>query len=599
MSNFRSPNDVRAGLKRTLETFAAEARKLQGDPRDPWAAAVTFNDLLELGVCEPELTKFGEIEAGKPPLPVRLRAPMDILRATQPDFLSSVFQPPAPVNAQISQLLYGVLITWAESPYAMQIYRATENSILSAQYIATVYGTQFTDATADGRHYWYWLRHVTISGVTGPFHEVDGLDIGDVADAPRALVAKFSGEFLEVDWDEPNSGHAIKYYTVKYGDTLDGAVFLQLIQASNLKVKVNWGGLRRFWIAAVDINDQVGQYASVDAFVIVPRPVTITVEVIDNNVLLRWSDATATLPINRYEIRKGASWETGVAVGDNGNGRFAAFFEQAAGIFTYWVVGIDTAGNEGSPRFITATVSQPPDYVMRLDYHTDFSLGEKANLAGDGGRIFVPVKDEIYSAHFTNNGWTTPQQQIDAGYPYFAQPSPSTAYYEETIDYGTLIASTTTVVMTVSSEAVYGAVAMTPMLSVRATPFDPWIDYPGATQIAAADFRYLKFRLDFAAAGGDDLLRIADVSVKLLAKAYTDAGSGMASAADIAGTIVNFNIAFADVQSIQVTPAGTTARIALYDFSDIPNPTSFRVLLYDLGGNRVSGAFSWSAKGVR
>ena len=58
-----------------------------------------------------------------------------------------------------------------------------------------------------------------------------------------------------------------------------------------------------------------------------------------------------------------------------------------------------------------------------------------------------------------------------------------------------------------------------------------------------------------------------------------------------------FNVNFIDVQSITVTPRGTVPRIAIYDFLDAPYPTSFKVLLYDTNGNRVSGPFSWSAKG--
>jgi hypothetical protein len=53
-----------------------------------------------------------------------------------------------------------------------------------------------------------------------------------------------------------------------------------------------------------------------------------------------------------------------------------------------------------------------------------------------------------------------------------------------------------------------------------------------------------------------------------------------------------------DVFSISVTPATTTAVIAVYDFVDVPNPTSFKVLLYNTSGTRVSGNFSWSVRGV-
>ena len=61
---------------------------------------------------------------------------------------------------------------------------------------------------------------------------------------------------------------------------------------------------------------------------------------------------------------------------------------------------------------------------------------------------------------------------------------------------------------------------------------------------------------------------------------------------------MTFNVTFVDVEAINVTPSGTTARIAIYDFVDAPNPTSFKVLLFDTSGNRVSGDFSWQARGT-
>jgi hypothetical protein len=127
---------------------------------------------------------------------------------------------------------------------------------------------------------------------------------------------------------------------------------------------------------------------------------------------------------------------------------------------------------------------------------------------------------------------------------------------------------------------------------------DPWTNYPGQSQIVAGDFRYVKVRLDFSASGGDDLIEISSLNVKLATKLKNDGGDGMANAVDVGGTTVNFTTSFIDVSSITVTPKGTTARIAIYDFVDAPYQTSFKVLLYDTNGNRVSGPFSWSAKGI-
>jgi hypothetical protein len=77
----------------------------------------------------------------------------------------------------------------------------------------------------------------------------------------------------------------------------------------------------------------------------------------------------------------------------------------------------------------------------------------------------------------------------------------------------------------------------------------------------------------------------------------TSAGNATCSATDVGGTTVNFNIPFVDVVSIEVTPKGTSPVIAMYDFTDVPNPTSFKILLFSTSGTRVSGDVSWSVKG--
>jgi hypothetical protein len=60
---------------------------------------------------------------------------------------------------------------------------------------------------------------------------------------------------------------------------------------------------------------------------------------------------------------------------------------------------------------------------------------------------------------------------------------------------------------------------------------------------------------------------------------------------------VNFSASFTSVASITVTPKGTTARIAIYDFAGGVNPTNFKVLLFDTAGTRVTGDVSWAARG--
>ena len=96
---------------------------------------------------------------------------------------------------------------------------------------------------------------------------------------------------------------------------------------------------------------------------------------------------------------------------------------------------------------------------------------------------------------------------------------------------------------------------------------------------------------------GANLIRITGLNVKLSIKLRTDSGAGTANAADSGGTTVSFNIAFIDADTPLVQPGGTSPVIPVVDFADSPNPTTFKVLLFDRNGNRVSGPFSWTARG--
>lgn len=344
------------------------------------------------------------------------------------------------------------------------------------------------------------------------------------------------------------------------------------------------------------MSDGLGQEVSVDIAVVAPSQPTITQQVVDNNVLLKWNDCTQTLPVETYELRRGATWAGATLIGTK-SGRFTSVFETAGGTFTYWLAGIDSAGNYGTPGSVTAVVLQPPDYVLKLDQNSTWSGTKNNALLSDGTLLLGVNLTETYQDHFTTRGWTTPQAQVTAGYAYWIMPSTTSAYYEEIVDYGAVVASSK-VTETLTSTVVAGNFSVTPKLSVRKLTTDPWTDYNGVDSVYATDFRYIKFRYDFSSSGGDDLMLLTELNYRLDSKLRNDFGTGTANAGDTGGTTVNLNINFVDVEAISVTPSGTTPRIAIYDFVDAPNPTSFKVLLFDTSGNRVSGAFSWSARGV-
>lgn len=215
--------------------------------------------------------------------------------------------------------------------------------------------------------------------------------------------------------------------------------------------------------------------------------------------------------------------------------------------------------------------------------------------------IIVPVPLETWAEHFTNRGWSTIQDQIDAGYPLFLQPSASTAVFEDIVDLGVLVTRSTTISVVAPTTALDGSVELTWTLGVSEDGVN-FTDYADTTSVLASGFQYVKVRIDAVGADDTSLIRIGGIRLRIAVQKQRDGGRGIANSADVGGTEVIFNTAFLDVESLTVTakynanyPKGITA---LYDFTDTPNPTSFFVYLFDADtGGRVSGEFSWAAEG--
>jgi predicted phage tail protein len=509
----------------------------------------------------------------------------------------------------------------------------------------------------------WWIKALDTSGSYSTTAISASLTI-TAATAPT-ISGAFSNDSLVLNWTAVTGSLSTAAYEVRYGtvaSTWASATPIGTVQGTTMTIKGAWVGTRRFFIAAIDLNGNYGTAATYDAVITAPSQPTITQQVVDNNVLLQWTDSTQTLPILYYELRRGTTFAGATVIGTK-QGKFTTVFETVAGNFTYWLVGIDSAGNVGTPGSISAQVNQPPDYVLKLNQNSTFT-GTKTNLAAiDVGLLASVDTTETWQSHFTSRSWTTPQDQINAGYSIYALPSQTSGQYFEDIDYGAIVAGSK-VSTTLTANLITGSKTITPSISVRGTTstagtysqttttitvtstahglsagalvyldfttgtatdgsyvvataatntftvtsttstttsgnvsWIKWTVYPGVDSVFATNFQFIRAQYDFASAGGDDLLQITGLNIRLDSKLKNDSGAGTANSADSGGTTVTFTTTFIDVDSISVTPSGTTPVIAIYDFVDVPNPTSFKVLLYNTSGVRVSGAFSWSARG--
>lgn len=366
-----------------------------------------------------------------------------------------------------------------------------------------------------------------------------------------------------LDWDDVTASEfGIDYYEVSYNGSIAATV-----KGNTITLPADWLGERTFTVKTVNVHGNKSSGFSNSIFKAAPNPpVDLKTQVVDNTVMLYWTLPTRTsLPIDHVLIKKGSSWSTATVLGEK-KGEFTTVNESTGGNFTYWLAAVDTEGVESSPVSTTTLVSEPPDFVFHGAFNSDFS-GTKSSASSDGTVLALPVNTtETFQQHFTTRSWNTPQDQVNAGFPVFIQPSGGTGFYEEVFDFGQPLASSR-VMLSITGNIIAGTPIVVPKISLSLNG-STYVDYDGVTDVFGLNFRYVKIKITVTEASNVGLYEIRQLTVTLDAKLKNDAGSVSAISTDAEGTIVNFNKEFIDVQSITLSPSATTPIIPVYDIKD-------------------------------
>lgn len=424
------------------------------------------------------------------------------------------------------------------------------------------------------------------------------------AAAPQVTVS-FDGEQLLLSWEDPASVLPVDRYEV-YENSVSSANLVATLYATVFRTKVLFSA-KTYLVRAIDSAGNPGTARSVPVNIALPSVATLNSEVIDNNVLFRWTAQAGSLPIRTYELRRGSTYASSTLIGLK-DGGFTTVFEapQVQTVYTYWLTAVDTAGNYGAPKSVSATVNQPPDYVLATNFISAFA-GTKSNAALDvDGELVLPVNTtETWTQHFTNRSWAGPSAQVAAGYPYYAQPGNLSGYYEEVLDYGAVLVAmkvTVSFLLQTLGGSLSSSVQITTALD---SGFTSNVQTFSGAQAYAINFRYIKVRITVTATNDQGVGVLSNLTTKLDTKLKTLTGSVYTNASDSGGTTVYLTDdksstgpkTFIDVESITVAAQGTTPLYAIYDFTDTYSPLSFKVLLFNSSGTRVSGTVSYSVRG--
>jgi hypothetical protein len=344
----------------------------------------------------------------------------------------------------------------------------------------------------------------------------------------------------------------------------------------------------------------LGNYSATAEFLIVTVPQigfpVVTNSVIGNSVLLYWTVPSSLWAIAYYNVYKNGILQGRVT------GTFEAVFEPTGGTFTYVVQAVDIVGNLGQPSLgVTVIVSNPADYILHSVLNSTFS-GTKVNCAAKnvGGVDYLLAcinAVESFQDHFINNGWANVQDQIDAGFPLYIEPSEVTASYQEVFDFGTIVQSII-VVLDWSEIAIVGDVSTT---TCTIEVSDDNITYSApvtGTSTFAQSVRYVRFTMNFIGADNKSLSFYSNLRCLLNVHYEQDGGQATLNAGDVGGTAVTFNKAFKSVLSIVLTANSTTPIYITYDFAYPINPLTFQAYAFDAVGARATIDVTWLARGI-
>lgn len=584
-------------------------------------------------------------------------------------------QPPATPSSFVAYIQpFGIQFEWAKVPdLDVKEYEIRLGTVwASATVLARVSAQTYTLNLRTAGSYTALIKAVDTSN---NFSTTERSVVFSIP-APGAPVvsSQLVGDSVVLSWSPSTGAFAIDSYLVKYGNTLATAVTVAQVKALNYSTIGAWLGQRIYHVQAVDVAGNTGTAGQITADLVAPaQPQGFTAEVIDNNVLLRWSPPSVTsLPVARYELRVGATYATSSSLGSV-FGTFAARFEFQAGIYTYYLQTVDTAGNLSVAASLTTTVDEPPDYEFfgqkEFNFLTDNPTVSDVSITA-ANEALLPVANETWDQHFNIRSWTTIDAQVSAGYNYIVHPTDTTASLELQHDFGATIASSCIVDLTFAVTQLVSTVTVTPQISTSLNG-TTWTSYTsGAMRVYATSLRYVK--IVWTASGSNDkalaIIQNAKVSLNVKEGAIsgvdtttpgdTQAGtitvtlsgtavtgvstnftsalvgerifnssgtligtvssvasttsltlSSGAAVAVSAGTfsinlgkkVVNIAGEFADVNAISVTPKYSASYpiLAVYDFVDVSNPTSFTVYTYRADTGVLVGniSFSYSIRG--
>jgi hypothetical protein len=433
-----------------------------------------------------------------------------------------------------------------------------------------------------------------------------------------------------LSWTAPDPIGSTVFYEIRQGADWDSATFVLRTPSLSAALNPLAIGSTQYLIKTLNgLGDECVDTATTTVVVPALGIPVVTAQVIDNNVLLTWTEPSSSFTVDYYEVLK-----DGVVQGEL-SGTFMALFESTAGSYTYGVIAYDIAGNASAEGQVGADVDEPPDFELFSELTPDLTAGSHSSsyYEASDGKIYGPADlTETYQDHFISQGWATPDDQYSGGdsCQLYIQENPLTAVWtSDEMDIGSLL-SNVICNFTYVNETVPTTDAPTWLVEMRLGAAPGGGAFVSGVSQFSASVRYVTVRITITSAGAaprDSMGSFYNAQVAVTVKNVVD-GNNIACVATHTegdageeGTIVKFpnhatypaggaglghgTKTFSDITSITLAPIDTgdpgagQAVTAIYDFVDVANPDYFTILCFDSAGRRVDATVGWKVRGVK
>jgi len=473
----------------------------------------------------------------------------------------------APVPAEESQIKLTGLEDLQE--YALQIRHISKEGQTSA---------------------WVALSNHTVQGKTNPPPDVSNLT-STVQDTNVLL-----------SWGKVTVPDLWKY-EIRVGASWASGSVVDVVDGTTFTIDALTAGSYVYMIKAIDTS---GNYSTTEDTVTTTinapgTPQNLSGQSRQGTALLSWTSPAFSSPrqehgVRYYKIYRSLSSETfsnATLIAESETTTYA-YQEASAGTYKYYISAVCFGGNESAtPASIELEVDDSINFILQSTItDTDFTTGTATGLSYELSGVYPLIPTTPWQTVHSNNSWTSVQDQIDAGYTYFVQPTLSSgSSYERVVDLGVQLGNGK-ITVTQSQTAIEGTLTTDVTISVSKDGVS-YTDYvnPVDLQLVVTGFRYVKVLFQYSG-DGTTIARLNSVTITVNAKPIQETGTGTTGAGGSVTVtpILSYNV-FA---SVIVTPSSGGAT-PLLGYADLTNePTSFDAYVINTSGvGQVGETFSY------